>query len=33
VRRLGQPDPAASAYDDEFHFSGTMRQVVVELGD
>jgi arylsulfatase len=25
--------PAASAYDDEFHFSGTIRQVVVELAD
>jgi len=25
--------PAASAYDDEFPFSGTIRQVVVELGD
>ncbi len=25
--------PAASAYDDEFHFSGTLRQVVVELVD
>jgi hypothetical protein len=25
--------PAAYAYDDEFHFSGTIRQVVVELAD
>ena len=25
--------PAASAYDDEFPFSGTIRQVLVELGD
>ncbi len=25
--------PAASAYDDEFRFSGTIRQVVVELAD
>ncbi len=25
--------PAVSAYDDEFHFSGTIRQVVVELSE
>ena len=25
--------PAVSAYADEFHFSGTIRQVVVELSD